>query len=221
MRRMGFKARIFTGNAAFLASLGIALALTVPARADPYPPAENYVRSEIQSGLSILENKSLSHAQQRDQVRTFLLSFLDTHRIAMFALGSAQKTATPSDLAAYADAFRDFIVESYVSRLSGYTGQGLNVTGSTTNGPGDYIVSAVIVDPTDPPGAQEPEVDLRVVDEGGKFFVVDAGIEGIWLMLAQRDDFAGFLAQHGGDVGALTAHLQQMTAKLNGTAGAN
>jgi ABC-type transporter MlaC component len=76
-------------------------------------------------------------------------------------------------------------------------------------------VSSQLIDPSAPPGGQAPpEVDLRVVDENGKFFVVDAGIEGIWLAIAQHDDIQGFLGQHNGDVAALTAHLKEMTAKL-------
>jgi phospholipid transport system substrate-binding protein len=214
MLQTGWGITVVADRGTALLALALALAFPAAAQAESSAPAEAYVQSQIQTGMGILKNKGLSAAQQRDQIKTFLLSLLDTKRIALFTLGAAQKTVTPADLATYTDAFRDFMVASYVSRLTGYDGQGLKVTGSTVNGPGDYVVSAIIVDPNDPPGAQEPEVDLRVVDEGGTFFVVDASIEGIWLMLAQHDDFAGYLKLHNNDVPALTIHLKEMTARL-------
>jgi ABC-type transporter MlaC component len=38
---------------------------------------------------------------------------------------------------------------------------------------------------------------------------------GIWLGLAQRAEFGAYLSQHGGDVVALSAHLQEMAAKFS------
>ncbi len=189
--------------------------LAAPERAKATTPAEAFVEAKIQTGLAILQDKNLSLAHRRARIRDFLLALLDTRRIGLYALGPAQRGANPADLDAYTDAFRNFMAASYVSRLGGYDGQTLEVTGSVVHGPGDYVVAAQLVDPADPPGSPPlPEVDLRVVDENGKFFIVDASIEGIWLAVAQHDDFVGFLKQHGGDVAALTAHLKEMTAQL-------
>jgi phospholipid transport system substrate-binding protein len=204
-----------------IAVFGLAIAsalLAIPASAAT--PAEAFVEANIQTGLGILQDKSLSEVDRRAHIRAFLLALLDTHRIGLYALGPAQQTASPADLDAYSQAFQAFMIASYESRLGGYDGQSMKVTGSVEHGPGDYVVSAQIVDPTDPPGTQEPEVDLRVVDEGGKFFVVDASIEGIWLAIAQHDDFGGFLKQHNGDIAALTAHLNEMTAQIVASPGA-
>ncbi|MGB8366551.1 MAG: phospholipid-binding protein MlaC [Rhizomicrobium sp.] len=204
--------------------LGLAFApalLAAPEPATAATPAEAFVEANIQTGLAILQDKNLSETDRRTRVHDFLLALLDTRRIGLYALGPAQKSASPADLDAYIDAFRDFMVASYVSRLSGYDGQTLNVTGSVEHGPGDYVVSAQLADPSDPPGsAPLPEIDLRVVDENGKFFVVDASIEGIWLAVAQHDDFGGFLKQHDGNVAALTAYLKEMTTKLLAPPGA-
>lgn len=184
-----------------------------PARAAS--PVEAFVQSDIQTGLGILQDKSLPDADRRARIRDFLQSLLDTRRIGLYALGAAQQSASPADIADYSQAFHDFMIESYVSRLGGYEGQTLKITGSVERGPGDFVVSTLLVDPSAPPGGDAPpEVDLRIIDEGGKFFVVDAGIEGIWLAIAQHDDFVGFLKQHDQSVPALTAHLKDMTAKL-------
>ena len=82
------------------------------------------------------------------------------------------------------------------------------------------MVSAVVIDPSGSAnGKAPPEVDFRIIDDGGRFYIVDASIEGVWLAVAERDDFQGFLNAHNGDVAALTAHLKDMTAQLNAPAG--
>ncbi len=192
-----------------------ALVLCVPLAARAATPAESFVQSQIDTGIGLMQDKSLSAADRHARMHAFLLSLLDTHRIALYTLGDAKDRASPSDIAAYSDAFRDFMAASYESRLGGYEGQTLRITGSVEHAPGDYVVTTVLVDPSDQAGGQAPpEVDLRVVDEGGRFYVVDASIEGIWLAVAQHDDCVGFLQQHGGDVAALTAHLRDMTTQL-------
>jgi len=70
------------------------------------------------------------------------------------------------------------------------------------------------MDPATPNDPDPIRVDFRILGSGGKFAVVDASIAGIWLGLAQRDDFGGFLSQHNGSVPALTAHLKEMTARF-------
>ena len=193
--------------------------LPLAARAQDVPSAQSFVQANVQNALSILQDKSLAAGERRDRIHQFLLSLLDTQRIALYTLGPAQATANPADLSAYTDAFREFMVANYDSKLGNYAGQTLKVTSATQHAPGDFVVSAVLVDPSGSAnGKTPPEVDFRIVYDGGKFQIVDASIEGIWLALAERDDFQGFLKEHNGDVNALTAHLKQMTASLSAQA---
>ena len=37
---------------------------------------------------------------------------------------------------------------------------------------------------------------------------MDIGVAGVWLALAQRDEFLSVIAQNNGDIKALTAHLR-------------
>ena len=52
------------------------------------------------------------------------------------------------------------------------------------------------------------EIDFRVRTDGAKPVLVDLGVAGVWLALAQRDQFLAVLAQNNGDIKALTAHLR-------------
>jgi len=206
------------GNFVAWTVAAVALALFAPAaRAqDEASAAQSYVQTNVQTALGILQDTSLSGPERRDRMHNFLLSLLDTQRIAMFTLGAAQSSASPDQLAAYSDAFRDFMVANYDSKLGNYAGQTLRVTGTLQRAPGDYVVTTQLVDPTSAKAPQE--VDFRIVSAGGKLAIVDASYQGVWLAIAERDDFQSFLNMHNGDVAALTAHLKEMTAQLNATA---
>ena len=178
-------------------------------------PVETFVQGGIDQGIAVLQNKTLSDAERRAQVRALLFRLIDAKKIGLFALGAAGANASHADLDAYLDAFKAFTIASYESRLSGYDGQALKITASMERAPGDYVVTATLIDPSDPQDTSPMQVVFRVLDEGGKFALVDASIAGVWMGLAQRDDFGSFLAQHGESVSALTAHLNAMTAQLS------
>lgn len=177
-------------------------------------PVETFVQQNIDRGLAVLKDKSLSDSDRRAKVTALLTEILDTRKMALFMLGPVRDQAAASDLDTYVDAYRAFTVASYEGQLGGYGGQSLKVTGSTERAPGDWIVNAVVVDPSAPKDPNPLLVSFRVEDEGGgKFAVVDAGIAGIWLGLAQQAEFGAYLSQHGGSVPALTAHLQDVATR--------
>ncbi len=192
----------------------IAFAPPVAAAGAEDAAARAFIEQNIDHGISILKDKSLNDSTRRQQIHDVLAALLDTKKIGLFALGSARTTASQADLDDYVAAFKEFMITSYETRLGSYGGQSLKVTGVIDHASGDYIVTAVLVDPSAPNDPNPPEVDFRVFGENNGFAVVDASIEGIWLGLAQRDDFVGFLGQHNGSVSALTAHLKEMTAQF-------
>jgi len=177
-------------------------------------PVEIFVQQNIDRGIALLTDKSFSDADRRAKLTGLLTEILDTKAMALFMLGAAREQAVASDLDTYAEAYRAFMIAGYESQLGGYGGQSIKVTGSTERAPGDWIVTAVVVDPASPNDPNPLAVGFRVKDEGGgKFAVVDASIEGIWLGLAQRAEFGAYLSQHANSVATLAAHLQDVTSR--------
>jgi phospholipid transport system substrate-binding protein len=203
---------------AFLAAFFAMMLVAAPAMANA--PAEAFVQQNVQKGLVILNNHSIPDAQRRSQFRDFLTSLTDIRRIALFTLGAERRTAAPGDVEAFVNAFRNYAVAVYESRLTQYSGQYLRVTGSTERAPGDDIVSTVLVDPSGKSSGEAPiEVDFRVLSDNGRLVVTDVSIAGVWLALEERDQFAAFLQQNNGNVSALTAHLQQMADQIRNGVG--
>ena len=174
--------------------------------------AEAFVDENIHEGLDILKDKKLNSVQRRDQFETLLLGLVDVRRIALFTLGQYRRTAPPEDVEAFVAAFKNYATAAYQSYFAKYTNQNLKVIGSTQRNPTDFIVQTQLVDPG---SSQQPaEVDFRVRTDAGKPVLVDVAYQGIWLSLAQRDQFAGFLGQNNGNVRTLIAHLSELAVNL-------
>ena len=212
MRRTNFSA------ARYLAPIALVLAVSA---AQAATPAENYIQDNVQTGLSILKDTALSRDDKRAQFQSFLESLTDIHRIAVFTLGAAAKSAPPADVEAFGQAFRGYAAAVYQQQLAHYSGQTLKVTGSVQRAPGDFIVRTVVLEPNGSQRANSDEVDFRVSDAGGKLQVIDASVMGVWLALQERDQFTAFLAQHHDDVKALTADLEQRAASVRASSGGN
>ncbi|HEY3639398.1 MAG TPA: ABC transporter substrate-binding protein [Rhizomicrobium sp.] len=215
--------RVFGGAGALLAVslLFGAAAISVPQAATAQASqglaaAQSYVSTNVQRGLTILNNHSLPDTERRAQFRDFLTALTDLHRIAVFTLGAARRTAPPPQVEAFVNAFRNYAVAVYESRLKAYAGQYLKVTGGSQHGPDDYIVRTVLVDPTGKTEQQgEPiEVDFRVDGTNGRYVVIDVAIAGVWLALEERDQFTAFLEENNGNVGALINHLNELAERL-------
>lgn len=196
---------------ALAAAIGLSLFSQAAAAATP---AETFVSDNVQRGLAILNNHSLSEAQRRSQFEHFLLGLTDMKRIARFTLGQYRRGATDDQVDAFEQAFQNYATAVYQSYFNRYAGQTLQVTGSVSNGPGDEVVRTVMIDPNDHSGQQPLEVDFRVSTQGGKPVVLDFSVGGIWLAIEERDQFTAFLGQNGGDLKALITHLGELAKQF-------
>jgi phospholipid transport system substrate-binding protein len=168
-------------------------------------PAEEFISSNIQSGFDILNDRSLSEAERSRRFASLLLGLTDFRRVALFLLGRYAASTSPADLDAYVAAYQDYVLSVYQSYFARYAGQTLRVRASRERAPGDFIVNSDLV------GASQPmQIDFRVRTDGPKPMLVDFAVDGLWLALAQRDQFLSVLAQNNGDINALTAHLRQI-----------
>jgi phospholipid transport system substrate-binding protein len=199
-------------------ALGIALgsipALSLPAFAAGNA-AETFVADNVQKGLAILNNKSLSAEQRRSQFEGFLLGLTDMKRIADFTLGQYRRGASPETVAAFEAAFQNYAVAVYQSYFAKYAGQTLKVTGSQQRAADDFIVQTALIDAADHSGQPPLEVDFRVRTDTGKPIVTDFSVSGIYLALEERDQFTSFLGQNGGNINILISHLNDLAKQYH------
>lgn len=196
---------------AFLAFFvaGASLMSLAPAHADT--DAEQFAQRLIDQGVAIL--RETGDPARRAKFRQFILQYADARRTALFTLGNYRRSANEADVEAFIKAFTDYATAVYESRLDQYKGQTLKVVGSIDNKPGDTTVNMIVLDPN----ARNPlRVAFRLLGGNSNYRFVDIQVEGIWLSIDQRDQFAAFLSQNGGSVPALTAHLNRQAQQMAG-----
>ena len=195
----------------------MALVLTLGASVRPAfaaSPAEQFVADNVQKGLAILNNTQLSKDQKRAEFRTFLLNLTDIKQIAEYTLGQYKRTASPADLAAFDDAYKDYALALYQPYFTRYSGQTLQVTGSYENAPGETTVRTILIDPAKSSNPNPVVVEFVVVNRGGRFVVTNFRGSGVSLIESQRSAHPAFLSDHGGNIALLTQSLKNTTQQM-------
>lgn len=168
--------------------------------------AEDFVAASVLKGFEILNDSEVGVAERRQRFATFLLGLTDVRRVALFLLGPYAARADAADLDDYVAAYRDYVMSVYRAYFALYAGQSLKVVSSRERAPGDFIVSTQIVG-----GEAGLPIEFRVRTDGSAPLLLDVAVGGVWLALAERDQFLSVLAANNGDVKALTALLRGMT----------
>jgi phospholipid transport system substrate-binding protein len=174
-------------------------------------PAETFVSQNIQRGFDLLNAPGASVAERKARFADFVIGLTDMRRVAVFLLGRYAATAAPADVDAYVAAYQAYVQAVYQSYFALYAGQNLRVIDSRERAPNDYVVRTNVTG-----GNSAPlEINFRVRTDGAKPVLVDLGIAGIWLAIAQREEFGAVLAQSNGDVSVLSAHLRTRAAQYH------
>ncbi len=188
-----------------------AFAAPADAAVDPNAAA-GFVKTLGDNAIAILSDKNADKAERRRRYRELLDAGFAVKTIARFVIGRYWRVATPEQRDEYLRLFREFVLETYASRLDNYAGEQFKVVGAKPLDDKDVIVSTEI-------GAgdgQPIRVDYRVRQRDGKFRIVDVMVEGVSLITTQRQEFASIIDRGG--IEGLIALLRERTAKSKETA---
>ncbi len=185
------------------------LALTVPtvaARADTAPDARQFINKLVNNALQVLADTKTNEIQREQQFASLLRNNFDIPRIARFVLGRYWTSASEPDRQRFISLYRDFIIKSYASEFSEYRGETVKVTNTRPESGDITVVSSEIVHPNgDPP----VRVSWRVHHDGDEYKIVDVDVEGVSMMLAQREEFTSVIQRNGGTIAGLIQAIQQ------------
>ena len=165
---------------------------------------EEFIASLGDRALQVLVVDSQSETERENAFRELLSEGFDLRLIGRYALGRYWRRATAEQRSEYAKLFEDFIVETYVARLGEYSGETLTVVSSRPDDQ-DTIVTSEIVREGRPP----IRVDWRVRRGEGEPKIIDVVVEGVSMLLTQRDEFASVIQRSGGNVEGLLARLRE------------
>lgn len=201
----------------------ILLLLSVPeATAQPgttAATAEQFVRTNLESGLGIVNDRTMPDAERRAKLETFLQSFVDIRRVALFSLGLERRSATPEQVDRFVDVFREYAVAYFESLLTNYySGQMVRVTGCYPDGPNSYRVNLLLDTPARSSQNNNQPIDLavRVLDENGNFVITDVAAMGVWLGVQQREEINNYLLETHGNLGGLIVRYESLARRKRG-----
>lgn len=167
------------GLAILATTFGLCLAAQVWAGA-PTDQARQYTDQV----LKVLRDPALNEVERRTAVRKVAAEVFDLSETAKRALGRHWQARTAAEREEFTRLFADFLENSYLSKVSLYSGERVNYVSESIDG--DYaIVGARILRKQ---GTEIP-VDARMLRRGDRWYIYDISIEGISMVNNYRSQF--------------------------------
>jgi len=165
--------------------------------------------------ITALRATDLTLSQREAKFRSLLSQGFDLRFIGRFVLGRYWRRATPEQQNDYIALYGEFLLQTYASRLGGYSGETMTVTGARQASEKDIVVSTTL----DRPGGLDINADWRVRVIEGRYRIIDVAVEGISMAFTQRSDFAAVIKRDG--IEGLLTILRARTTKISATASIN
>jgi phospholipid transport system substrate-binding protein len=186
-----------------------ALVMLIPAvavRADTAPDARQFITKLVNKALQTLAETTTDEATREQDFRHLLRDNFDVPRIARFVLGRYWSSASDQERQRFVEIYREFIIKSYAAQFEQYRGETVKVTNARPEGTDITVVNSEIIHPSgDPP----IRVAWRVHRNGNDYKIVDVDVEGISMLLAQREEFTSVIQRNGGTLSGLIRAIQQ------------
>ena len=166
--------------------------------------AESFIQELGNNAIEMLSDKKLSKKQKISEFEKLLDLGFEVPLIARYALGKHWRKTPKDQREKYVDAFRSFIVDSYASRLGQFGGEKFYTNNVREDGKRGFIVSSLI----ETPSGTKVKVDWRLKKINNSFRIYDVVIEGISMVITQRDEFSSIIQRSGGDIEPLINRLK-------------
>ena len=171
---------------------------------------EKFVSNFADNAISILSNDSLNASQKNIQFTELVMSSIDMNLISKFVLSKYWKLATDDQKKAYQVAFKQYFISSYANKLDQYSGEKVIIVSSNAAKKFVIVKSNIVRDGTD---TLKIELDWRLLTRDSQTKIIDLSIEGISLIIAQREEFQSFLANNDNSLDALINKLNSINSK--------
>ena len=197
-----------------LAPFAFALVLTLaalPGRAlagDPASDAQAFLQSFSEQAVATLANASLSDRERDTTLKSLLINGFEMKTIGRLALGRHWKRANDSQRSEYSDLFETYVTSATIKRLSGYSGEVLELGKARTAGKSELVsIPSQIRSPNG--SSINVEWRLRHTAESD-WRIIDVVIEGVSMLQTHRAEFDAVIRQGGSGLDGLLAKLRSI-----------
>ena len=169
--------------------------------------AGDFVDRLGQQTISYLKDQATTRDTREERLRGLLRDGFAVEAIGRFVLGKYRRTASPELVNEFVHVFEDYIVSTYASQFSRYSGQSFEVKKAlkTTRARDTMVMTHI----TGKDSIEPLRVDFQVRKQKDSFKIVDIRVEGVSMVLAQRDEFTTYIGNNGGDIRALIDALKK------------
>jgi phospholipid transport system substrate-binding protein len=171
---------------------------------------EKFVSNFADNAISILGNESLDINQKNLQFTDLVMSSIDMNLISKFVLSKYWKIASQEQRDVYVKAFEEYFISSYANKLDQYSGEKIVIVSSDAAKKFVIVKSNIVRDGAD---TLKIELDWRLLTRDGQTKIIDLSIEGISLIVAQREEFQSYLSNNNGNLDALINKLRSINNK--------
>ena len=181
-------------------SIIILFALSINAQTSNYSDEEKFVSTFTEEAISILSNDTINDSEKTKAFTSLVMSSIDLPLISKFVLARSWKESSDDQKQRYLIAFKDYFVNSYANKLDQYSGEKIAIIDSEEAGKYVIVNSNIVREGTD---TLKINLKWRLLNRDGQIKIIDLNIEGISLIIAQREEFQSFLANNNYDLDKL------------------
>ena len=168
---------------------------------------KSFISELVTEAINVLSDKSLSEEKKTNVIALIAKENVDIKALGYYTLGSVRKSLDQSLLEQYNNLFEKYFLKSLTSRLSEYSDQTFEVTGSEQKSANYTIVFSNVKGETKSP---EIKVNWRVYTKNpNKPLIRDLIVEGLSLAKTQKEEFASILNSNNNDVAKLLDRLKE------------
>ena len=165
--------------------------------ASSFSAEKDFVSNFADSAINILSDKEILDGEKNSKFTDLVMSAIDLNLISKFVLSKTWKNATDNQKERYIQAFKNYFINSYANKLDQYSGEQVEVVDAEEAGKYVIVNSFIYREGTD---TLKINLKWRLLNRDGEIKIIDLNIEGISLIIAQREEFQSFLANNEGDL---------------------
>lgn len=185
-----------------LASNGVAAETTA---GDP----SDFISGLVSAAFSALADKQLTENDRTKDFHEILDKDFDMPRISRFVLGRHWEEATDPERQRFVVLFEEYVIRCYEKPFSKYySGETVRVIGAHPEGETMTLVESEVIQ-TD--GGPPTKLNWRVRKDDDGFKIVDVDVEGVSMVVTQREQFGSVIERAGG-LARLNHELEQRFA---------
>ena len=166
---------------------------------------EKFVKTFSDQAINILNDEKISETEKTKVFTSLVMESIDLNLISKFVLSKSWKNASDDQKARYLNAFKTYFINSYANKLDQYSGEKIKIVNSEQAGKYVIVDSDIIREGTD---TLKINLKWRLLNREGKIKIIDLNIEGISLVIAQREEFQSFLTNNNSDLDKLINQLE-------------